>query len=145
MNDTDSDDLHDLLAQMADNGNTQGDAEAPPPPSDPAVELAAADLPAPPPVDSSADLAPPPRPAEKAATAALKLTFALVPLFVGALLLAWAVYGVLLLAGVTAVDRDNAQSMAKLMAFAAGPIGLILTAAGAATLRNWRRTRGNPR
>lgn len=124
MNDTDRDDLHDVLAQMADNGNAQGGAEA--------------HLPA--------DLAPPPsRPAGKGAPAAIKLTFALLPLLVGALLLAWAVYGVLLLAGVTTVERDNAQAMAKLMAFAAGPIGLILTAAGAATLRNWRRTRGNPR
>ena len=143
MSDTDHDDLHDLLAGMAAGGDAEPDElplapeEVTPDTVELAAELAAA--------GPSSGMAPQsPLPAETGASTPLKLIFALALLVVGALLLAWAVYGLLILTGTVTVDRDNARSMAKLMAFAAGPIGAILSTAGTMTLRRWFRTRARP-
>lgn len=53
--------------------------------------------------------------------------------FVGALLtlglalMGWAVYGAMLLRGDAVIEgRDNIESMAKVMLYAAGPLGAIL-------------------
>lgn len=148
MSDNHSDDLHDVLAELAENGNVRDEEHTPLPADAPTeivdleAESAAAQVAVAQAVDGA--LSPTsnrPRPGRKAPTAPLKLALALILLLVGALLLAWAVYGVLILTGVSTVDRDNARFMAGLMAFAAGPIGLILTAAGAVTLR--KRLRGS--
>lgn len=133
MDQTDKDDLHEVLAQMADG------VEPPEPEqvADP-VEL---DVAAAPDLSIERAQAPPAEPTRSAP----KVVFAIALLVVGGLLLAWAAYGGLILAGACAVERPNAQSMAKLMLFAGGPVGLILLPVGAAGLRSWMSTKNNRR
>ena len=130
MPDNDRDDLHDALAKLAD-GVEPEVAEQPEQP----VDL--------PPSDScengdSALRKPEP---SRSAPGPIKAAFSIALLIVGGLLLAWTVYGALILTGTVVVDRDDAQSMAGLMVFAGGPLGLILITAGAIGLRNWFKAR----
>lgn len=63
----------------------------------------------------------------------------LVLLAVGGLLLAWAAYGALILKGIRSDERENAESMAKLMLFAGGPVGAALMTSGSVMLARLMR------
>ena len=84
---------------------------------------------------------PPGLPLAKARRPVVGHVFAAILIVVGGLLLGWAIYGLRILSGEAALDRENAMFMAKLMVFAGGPIGLALVAAGSFGL--WLRRRRN--
>ena len=130
MPDNDKDDLHEALAKLAD-GVEPEVAEQPEQP---------VDLPPSDPPETEASAPRKPQPAGSAPGAA-RAVFSIVLLIVGGLLLGWTVYGTLILTGAVVVDRDDATSMAGLMVFAGGPLGLILVTAGAIGLRNWFKAR----
>ncbi len=59
---------------------------------------------------------------------------------IGAALLGWAVFGALLLRGDVVIEqKENVESMAKLMLYLAGPLGAILIVTGVA-LATMRRS-----
>ena len=147
MDGNDKDDLHEALAQMADGVEPPAPGQV-----DTPADLLSndADQTANPPEPDVAAAPSPSTQGEKASPAeptrsVPKAAFAVVLLVVGGLLLAWAAYGGLILAGACAVERQNAESMAKLMLFAGGPVGLILLPVGAAGLRSWMSTKNNRR
>lgn len=130
MPDNDKDDLHEALARMADGVESEVAEQSEQP----------ADLPV---SDSRENEAPVSLQAQPARSApgAIRAAFPIVLLIVGGLLLGWTVYGTLILTGAVVVDRDDARSMAGLMVFAGGPLGLILITAGVIGLRNWFKAR----
>jgi len=141
MNDNSKDDLHEVLAQMAD-GVEMPEAEQTHMPSDLVEDDPAGhDLTSPPEVSPEVPPEWPLAPRVSALAPArrpwVRSVFAVVLLVVGGLLLGWAVYGLRILNGAVALDREDAEFMAKLMIFAGGPIGLALVVAG--TFGLWRR------
>jgi len=141
MPDSDKDDLHHALARMADGVEPEVAEQSDQPLDLPQDE---ADCPVASSISDSGEgeASAPCKPQPSAsAPGAVKAAFSIVLLIVGGLLLAWTVYGVLILTGAVVVDRDDAQSMAGLMVFAGGPLGLILVTAGTIGLRNWFKAR----
>lgn len=105
------DNLGDLLSQMGDDDH-----------ADAAVAAKSA---APRPVHKPGAVRPP-------EAGKLKIISTILAYVVGLALMGFAGYGAMIMRGAIEVEKENAEDMAKLMLFAAGPIGAILLIAALA-------------